>query len=225
MVFLIWGLLYRLKLYRRFFHRNAGSTRMFRTPAFAFVAVAVVALFSSSQSTGEQSQTSIEYSVKSAYLYNFAKFVTWPKEAFESPDSPLVVAVVGEDPFGKALDTIHGKPIRGRKIQVRRYRSFRDIEKPHILFVAPSEKEHMEEILERIKDRPVLTVGDFAGFIETGGMINLITIRNKIRFQINNEPARQKGLIISAHVLKLSRDLQQPSKEKVSETQEQKVPE
>jgi hypothetical protein len=74
-----------------------------------------------------------------------------------------------------------------------------------IVFISPSEKQRFGQILESLKDSKTLTVSEIEGFAEQGGIINFVSERNKVRFEINPEAARSKGLTISSELLKLAR--------------------
>ncbi len=151
---------------------------------------------------GESS--SPEYLVKAAFLYNFAKFVEWPAEAFVDDQTSITLCILGKDPFGDALDTIKNKIIRGRKLVIKRLRESKELEKCHILFISQSEKQDLAKVFETIKDWHVLTIGDMENFAQRGGIINLITVKNKIYFEINIDVAQHSDLKISSQLLKLA---------------------
>ena len=147
-----------------------------------------------------------EYEVKAALLFNFARFVAWPAESFSGPDAPFVVAVVGNDPFGQALErTLAGKTVGGRPIQIRRWRKARDRGPCQILFVAASERGSLRAVLDDVRDQPVLTVGDMAEFATSGGIIGLVMERSHVRFEINSASATRARLAISSRLLSLAR--------------------
>lgn len=154
-----------------------------------------------------QAQALKEYEVKAAFLYNFAKFVDWPGEAFSDGRAPLVLGVIGNDQFGGALDqVINGKSIGGRALIVRRLRWGQDLRSCHILFIDSSEQKRLPQILQSLKGSTVLTVGDMEQFIQQGGIINFIVEASKIRFEINSRGANQARLRISSKLLALSRN-------------------
>jgi hypothetical protein len=153
-------------------------------------------------------QISREYALKAAFLYNFAQFVEWPAEAFPEADSAFVIGVLGEDPFGSVLnDTVSGEAVRGHRFKVERYRRVEDALACHILFISQSEERRLERILGALKDRPILTVGDFEGFALRGGMIRFITEGNKIRLRINPAPAKEAKLTISSKLLRVAKEV------------------
>ncbi len=146
-----------------------------------------------------------EYQVKAAFLFNFAQFVDWPAGAFATTAMPVTIGVLGDDPFGAYLDElVRGERVHDRSLRVERYRRVEEIGDCHVLFISRSEAGRLDQILEGLKDRPILTVGDFENFARRGGMIRLITEKNKIRMRISQDAAVQAGLTISSKLLRAS---------------------
>lgn len=146
-----------------------------------------------------------EYQVKAVFLFNFAQFVDWPADAFPDADTPFVIGVLGDDPFGSVLDqTVRGERLGGRSFQVRRYQRVDDIKTCHILFISRSEESRPESMPAGLKHRPILTVSDAEGFAERGGMIRFVTDRNRIRLQINLAAAEAAHLTISSKLLRVA---------------------
>jgi YfiR/HmsC-like len=146
-----------------------------------------------------------EYAVKAAFLYNIAKFVEWPADAFAGPASPIVFFVFGEDPFGDALKSLKGKTANGRPIVVRYAANLGELERCHLLFVSASEKSRLPKILQATKDWNVLTVGDVDGFARDGGTINLVNEEQRIGIEVNMEAAQRTRLQISSKLLGLAK--------------------
>lgn len=145
-----------------------------------------------------------EYAVKAAFVFNFAKFVDWPAGAFPA-ERPFVIGVLGEDPFGAALDEIvRGGALQGRPVAVARYRSAEQAAACQVLFIARSERALQAAALKALAGKPVLTVGDAEDFLSAGGMIRLHARAGRIRFDVNKAAADKAGLRISAQLLKLA---------------------
>jgi YfiR/HmsC-like len=146
-----------------------------------------------------------EYQVKAAFLFNFAKFVEWPTEAFSNPNAPLVITVFGEDPFNGSLEAVKGKLVNNRKLTIRRVKDIQDIGKTNVLFVSPSAKKELARILEAQQGQSVLTVGEDGVFTQCGGIINFVKEDNRVRFEVNVSAAERAGLKISSRLLALAR--------------------
>ncbi|MFL6231652.1 MAG: YfiR family protein [Thermoanaerobaculia bacterium] len=147
-----------------------------------------------------------EYDVKAAFLYNFAKFVEWPPDAF--PDtSSLKICVLDEDPFGKSLQAVTDEQVGEHKLIVTRTESLAKPAGCQILFISRSEKERVRQILSAVKDAPVLTVGDTQGFADDGVIINFVLEGSKVRFEINMKSADQARIKISSKLLQLAKKI------------------
>jgi len=146
-----------------------------------------------------------EQEVKAAFLYHFAQYVEWPSTAFDSPSSPLVLGVVGDDGFLPAINSaVADKSVTGHRIVVKTVRTTAEMRGCHMVFVAPSEISRLSAILDGLDALPVLIVGDAVGFVRAGGMIGLVIEDGKVGFQINPAAARRAGLKISSKLLRLA---------------------
>jgi len=155
-------------------------------------------------------ETGSEYEVKAAFLYKFANFVEWPSD---ERTSPLGICVLGQDPFGQALDSVvKGKSINGREFTIRRLKTRDAAGDCHILFIGASESRQLTPILTSLRGSPVLTVGDIAGFCENGGTINLVVSDKRVGLEINPTSAERAGLLLSSRLLSLARIVREDSK-------------
>jgi YfiR/HmsC-like len=146
-----------------------------------------------------------EYDVKAVYLYNFGKFVEWPPSAASSNSNTFSLCVLGNDPFGAALDrTVAGEKIAGRKAVARRISKPQEAQDCQILFISASENERLKPILQALAGRPVLTVSDMPEFCLRGGMIQFELEGNRVRFQVNLGAARSAALSLSSELLKVA---------------------
>ena len=146
-----------------------------------------------------------EYQLKAAFIFNFAKFVDWPAKAFAEESSPIVIGVLGDDPFGEELKrTILNKAVAGRSVTNRSVSSIEEARSCHILFISTSEKQRLREIFDGLRGASVLTVGETDQFTEAGGMINFVIRDKRIRFEIRDDIARDAGLKISSKLLSLA---------------------
>ena len=144
-----------------------------------------------------------EYQVKAAVLFNSAQFVTWPSS--QPADIPLVIGILGDDPFGSYLDeTARGEKVNNRSLSIQRFRRGTEPRNCHILFVSRSEGERAAQIVSNLKGRRILTVSDIEGFAGLGGMIELFIEKNKIRMRINLEAVRAADLKISSKLLRVA---------------------
>jgi len=152
--------------------------------------------------------------VKAAFLYNFAKFVEWPGAAFDSADAPFVLGVLGTDPVGAAArELLRGKSIKGRPLVVREVAGPKAARECHLLFFGRDEEDRLEAILDALSGAPVLVVSDVERFTDRGGMIELVTVGQRIRFAIDAAAARAAGLTLSSQLRELALPVRGPAGE------------
>ena len=148
-----------------------------------------------------------EYQLKAAFLFNFAKFVEWPPKAFASKTSPMVIGILGDNPFQDDLTRmIRDRSVDEHPLKVLEIKEFPSPEATncHILFISNSQKAHLTNIIESLRGIAVLTVGEAGNFTESGGMIKFYVEQTKIRFQINQDAATKASLKISSKLMSLS---------------------
>lgn len=150
---------------------------------------------------GQTSPT--EYQLKAVFLFNFAQFAEWPEGAFAAADSPLIIGILGKDPFGAALDqTVHGETLNGHPLVVQRYSRLDEIVNCHILFVNRPERESVDSVLGRLQHRAILTVGEVDRFASHGGMIQFVMDHHRVRLRVNLEAANAIHVKLSSKLLR-----------------------
>lgn len=181
-----------------------GSRRLL-TPAKPALTAAILVL-GGLCSNDLRGQATKEYDLKAVLLYNFTQFIEWPQTSFSGPTAPIVIGVLGHDPFGKVLDDLVRQETRDhRRIIVERYRTINAIGNCQILFIDDGEERFLPKILSTIRGRPILTVGDFSDFTQHGGMVQFLRgADDKITLRINLEAAKTGGLTISARLLRVA---------------------
>lgn len=152
-----------------------------------------------------------EYAVKAGFVYNFAKFVEWPAEAFRDEHSPLLICIVGRDPFGSRIDLLANKTVAGRKLAIKRLGNAEGPERCQILFVGKTENDHLPALLKADRHRALLTIGESPLFCRAGGIINLFPEGDKLRFEISSRNAEKTRLKISSQLLNLARPCREES--------------
>jgi YfiR/HmsC-like len=146
-----------------------------------------------------------EYQVKAVYLYNFGRFVEWPAKVTDSKNRPFTICVLGEDPFGPALETtLAGETIGDQKVAAKRISSLQESIDCQILFISSSEASRLNQIIDILDKRAVLTVSDIPRFSQRNGMIQFVLEENRIRFEVNLAATQRVGLTLSSELLKVA---------------------
>jgi hypothetical protein len=167
----------------------------------------------SSDSANESGEDVSEYDVKAAYLYNFAKFVEWPSDAFAGNGAPVRIGILGNDLFCSLLDDgFRDKKVNERPLAIRCVGANDDLRTYQILFVSSTQMQRMPQILAKIQTAPVLLVTECTPTIPQGSIINFVWEGKKIRFEVDNANAEKARLKISSKLLVLARNLQHEGK-------------
>lgn len=146
-----------------------------------------------------------EYQIKAAFLYNIPKFVEWPADSFADINAPLVIGVLGVNPFGDQLEVIvRNRKINGRSLIVKQVETVEEAKATHLLFVSSEASQRFWLMRKELADSAVLTVGESAAFIAAGGGIRFIPVGDKLSFEINMQAAEQAHLKISSQLQKLA---------------------
>jgi YfiR/HmsC-like len=147
-----------------------------------------------------------DYAVEAAYLTKLAPFVEWPADTFPGPTSPLVICVVGYDPFGVLLDHLAGnQPAGSRPAIVRRLRFAARDSACHVMFIGGSDTQSVAHALEIVQKRPILTVTDDEIEQDARGIIHFVVEGSRVRFDIDDASAAESGLTVSSKLLGLAR--------------------
>jgi hypothetical protein len=149
--------------------------------------------------------SSQEYALKAAFLYNFCQYIEWPPRTFASSSSPIIIGIIGSNPFGSLLmETVDGERVRGRPIQLKYFRKLDDLRDCHILFISESERGRYNQILNALRGTAVVTVGESDQFIDNGGMIALRAAQNKVGLRINLAAVRTANVDMSSKLLRVA---------------------
>jgi len=178
------------------------------------VSLAVTACLLAGLVSAEAAEASVskEYQIKAAFLYNFTKFVEWPDSAFADAKSPIVIGVLGPNPFGDELaKAVEGRKVNGRDLIVQTAEKIDDVKGVHVLFISATEDQKLAGHLAALKGKPVLIVGETELFGKNGGIITFTLEGDKVRFEINMETAGGAGLKISAQLQKLAKTVRRKS--------------
>jgi YfiR/HmsC-like len=169
------------------------------------LALTLTLLFATKSEASAQADVSTEYKFKAVFLFHFAQFVDWPTNALPAAKSPLIIGVLGDNPFGNFLnETVQGENVNGHPLVVQHYRQLNDATNCQVLFISHSEEKRLGQILTNLNGKTVLTVSDINGFPEDGGIIGFVTVHDKIHFKINTNAAKDAHLEFSSKLLRLA---------------------
>jgi hypothetical protein len=170
----------------------------------AFLSLLIVAALAPSRAPA-QAVFSTEYDIKAALLFHLTQFTEWPASAFTNSESPIVIGVLGDNPFGTTVDkTVGGEKVQNRRVETRYFNSVDQV-KCHVLFVSRSETAQIDRIIAKLRARGILTVSDIDRFARRGGMVAFRTDRNRrVNLNINLAEVEAARLKISSKLLRIA---------------------
>ncbi len=176
-------------------HRSVGAKGR-GWPSFRIAAISLLLAFPSLVCAQSQN----EYILRAAYLFNLAKYVEWP-----DPNGDLKIGFVGEGPMGDALEKVLvGKTLGARTIRVWTSPSNEALEQCNVVYVARSSPQKSRAVLEKLRGRNILTIGETDSFTREGGIVSLIRVGDQMHIEISLEAARAAQLKVSSRLLNLS---------------------
>ena len=147
-----------------------------------------------------------EYQVKAGFVLNFALLAEWPAESQVDKEA-FSIAILGKVPAPIFVSTLKSLSFRGNKVTVKHIDSAEEAKNVRLVFISSSERNHLSSIIKELHHQNVLTVSDMSGFCEAGGMIGLLSLQNRIGYEVNLAAVRRARLSISSQMLKLAKKI------------------
>ena len=169
------------------------------------VFAALLILRSGFAGAAEFADGSDEYQQKAARICGFLNHVEWPKRKFLAPDTPFIVGIYGTDQISEFLrEAVQSRQVKGRSVQVRAIADLAEIPSCHVLFVSRSETDRVRKILAEARREGVLTVGESQEFTRSGGVVQFVTVAEKVIYLVDRTNASREGLRLDGFMLRFS---------------------
>ena len=144
-------------------------------------------------------QTTSYNELQAIYLYNFAKYTTWPGEF-----TAFVVGVYDDEAIHNIVNKkLEGKKIKGHPIKVMLIESDEEAKKCHILYISDPSSKNLSSVIESVQQKNILIVTE-RDLIKKGAMVSFLLIDNKLRFKINEEAIRNTQMTVSDGLIGLA---------------------
>lgn len=144
-----------------------------------------------------------EYRLKTAFIYNFAAFTTWPDDIEDN----LVLCFYGEHSYGDYLHHIRHKQINKHNLVIKDINDFNDLAHCHVVFISRYYIATLRNIINQLENKSILTLADNPGAIQEGIMLNMRVSGDKIVFDVNLKMVRKAGLRLGAALLRLASEV------------------
>jgi hypothetical protein len=151
--------------------------------------------------------------IEAAYLYKFGGYVTWPDQAFASPNSPIVIGVAGSDPLAENLGAlVEGRSIGNRPVLVKRVRPGDTVSGLHILFVAAGTP-GSQALLDAARGRWTLAVTEGPDGLGRGADMTFVVVDDRVRFDVDLDMVQQSSLKLSSLLLSVAHSVSGASRQ------------
>lgn len=167
--------------------------------------ILLLSILTAAISYGQADDMPQEYLVKAKYLLNMPLFTEMPAQTKNG--STYTICLMGDTPLENVLSASNGKLIKNRPLVVRKVEDLSEVDNCQMLFIAASERHRLQTLLSEAHRRGILTVSDMRNFARLGGMISLLTVDNRVTFDLNRSVANKVSIFFSSQLLKLAHDI------------------
>lgn len=151
----------------------------------------------------ETELTMAESKIKSGYIFNLCRYTKWSRK--EAPDEPIIISVLGETSWKNKINIPENRKIGQKSVRLRNITQLADIGDSHMLFITGSESHRIEEIVQYVKDKDILTIGDTKGYAEKGVIVNFYTKGLNVLLEINIKAEKTSSVTLAAQLISMSR--------------------
>ncbi len=147
-----------------------------------------------------------EAQLKAVFVLNFAKLTEWPDD-IRTDAGTFTVAILGKEPPAAFINMLKGQTVHGARVNVRHIEEVAEVKGAHLVYISASERNRLTRILRELNQQNILTVSDMSGFCESGGMIGLVPVQNRLGFEVNLASVRKTKLAVGSQLLKLAKTI------------------
>lgn len=151
------------------------------------------------------SDISKEDKIKASYVFNFIRFIKWPKTVLDNNAKPInVCAINRNNHFSKAFQPVISKVVNGHPLEFHRITNIEQVSHCHLIYIDQAEKNNLDNLLPIVNKHKILSISDIKTFCAQGGIIGMVNKKGKIRVEINLDVAREAGFKISSNLLEVA---------------------
>jgi len=168
-------------------------------------AIIVLVIIPAASSFGEGEIVPQEYLIKAKYVLNLPLFTEVPSQ--KKSGTTYTICLIGNTPLESVLVLSEGKQIKNRPMAIRKVSDSGQLDSCQVVFIATSERYRLQQLLPVAHQFGIMTISDMRDFTKMGGMVSLVSVNNRITYDLNLVAARAAGVSFSAQILKLANDV------------------
>ena len=141
---------------------------------------------------------------KGLFLYNLAKYVTWPDSAFATDSSPIVIGVAGDSTFADYLASlVEGHPVQGRDLKVITIDPGMAARGVHVVYFPDHDYGRLREQARLFAGHPAIRVAEHERFAKVGD-VGFVMHKGRVIFYVNGDNTKREGLRLSSKFMRLA---------------------
>ncbi|MBK1876008.1 YfiR family protein [Pelagicoccus mobilis] len=148
-----------------------------------------------------QAQTLQIDSFTADWIEGFADFTRWPNE---SQSHNITIALIDAPEVANYLKRRAAERTSKPKLRIVNLSANDSFEYVDILFVGAGNRANWKTIFEKCQGEGILSIGSQEGFCQSGGCVELVVRKNRLRFLINTDNANQSDVTLSSKLLELA---------------------
>lgn len=146
-------------------------------------------------------------SVKASLLANFAKYTTWPEGTFSTPETPLIIGVLGSEALIEIIDQTAQKTHGSRRIVVRAISTVDEAIQCHLVYITEEERKNEAAWFTALRGKPIVTVGESGQTIRRGGQLEFAIEKDRLKFDASWPAMEAAGVKFKSDMLKFARNV------------------
>ena len=132
---------------------------------------------------------------KAEFIVRMLGQTVWPQSKALTSQKEILICIVGDSTLAPNIRRQAGLLYSNLKISVEMKNADDDLANCHLVYIATDSLSHLAQVLKKVKDLPIVTVGQTAGFGRHGVMVNIREINgDELVYSVNNMAARVVGL-------------------------------
>ncbi len=163
-----------------------------------------IAFFISITLSTMNAQTAIE-KVQASFIASFMRYIQWPQQ--ESLKN-FNIGILGNNSLiaSELQKIVSGKNIGLATVNVKVVNEAEDLKDCQVLFIPKGRIPKAKKELTSLESSPILTVTEEQNYTPDLAVINFKVVNSKLTFQLNNDIASSKKILVSNKLAQMARD-------------------
>ncbi len=141
--------------------------------------------------------------------FNFARLTRWPSQNMQQATT-FNLCVLGNNGVQQSFARAKPQTLNHKVVQIFNLSYQQDLSTCHLVYISELEQAVLRSVVLKLKNKPILTIGEGVAFIQAGGMVGFESVHGKVQLNINLAILQQAKLVVSSRLLKLGKIFRYP---------------